>query len=259
MRRGRVHAALGAGCLFLVLPVCVVAGMRVPADASVRLRDARIDLASGALEIAGTLTVANGTLEGLTDLRVTPDGQLLLGTGLVRLGGDWDNGGSIDAASARVEFIDGSADSSILGETLFGDLAVTTTFGRRLRLQSGATQQIAGALVLRGTGAPLRIDSTVPAGTAFLALADAGSQDIANVAVWDVHATGQWLAPGETNQGGNANASRWFGAGGAVPPPLVRAPAIIPVDSPWALLALLAGMLLLLRRHVRTTPLFKGN
>ena len=260
-RRVRLRAVVAAACLLSCASMCFAAALRIPDGATVRVGDARVQLGSGDLEVDGTLSLGAGSLDGIADVRVPAGGQLLLGGGVLRLAGDWDNQGSVDAAASRVEFLDGSGDSSILGSTLFGDLQVATANGRRIRLESGATQRVLGALILRGSGAPLRIDSTAPPASAFLDLLAAGTQDIANVAVWDVHASGQWLAPGQENQGGNSNAARWFGGGGAPPPPPppMRAPEIIPVDSPWALFALAAGVLLLIRRHARLTLLSRGN
>jgi hypothetical protein len=259
MRRVRRWVAIAIASL--LLPVaCIAAGINVPAGASMHVGDARLGFAGGDLQVAGAVTLAAGRLDGLGHVRVPAGGQLALGGGTVSLAGDWENRGAVDAGSALVAFLDGSGDSAILGETVFADLQVETTAGRRIRLESGATQQVAGALVLRGAGAPLRIDSTTPGATAFLSLLASGSQDIANVAVWDVHATGQWLAAGQENQGGNTNTTGWFGvAGGTPPPPPVPAPQVIPATSPWALLALAAGMLLWMRRQLRRTTLPRGN
>lgn len=261
MRRVRRSVAVAMAIGSLLLPAaCFAAGISVPAGASMRVGDARLAFAGGDLQVAGTFALGAGHLDGLGHVSVSVGGQLALGSGTVSLAGTWENRGAVDAGSARVAFLDGSTDSAILGETVFANLQVETAAGRRIRLESGATQQVTGALVLRGTGAPLRIDSTVPGATAFLALLASGSQDIANVAVWDVHATGQWLAAGQENQGGNTNTTGWFGvAGGTPPPPPIAAPQVIPATSPWALLALAAAMLLWMRRELRRTTLPRGN
>ena len=88
---------------------------------------------------------------------------------------------------------------------------------------------------------------TQPGSVAFLNLLPSGTQSIANVGVSDVHATGQPLAPDQTNQGGRGNAQGWFGGGGPIGQHVP-----VPAASPTALmlfaLSLLGAALLALRR-----------
>lgn len=221
------------------------AQVHVPAGASLDLAGGRIDFGGRALSVEGELALGAGRLDGLDDFRVLAGGSADLGSGIVRLAGDWENRGALIAGTSLVDFIDGVGDSFVLGATEFANLRVATALGKRIRLESGRTQRVTGALTLTGTGVPLRIDSTLPPAVAYLDLLPGGTQSISNVAVWDVHAIGQRLAPTQTNQGGNANTSGWFGFG------VVSDPAVIPTTSPLALtlLALLVIALALARRN----------
>jgi len=227
--------------LAALLSICLVASadVRVPSGARVRLEGGRLDLSGTSYVGYGVLRLGGGALERVDDFRVLAGGSADLGSGIVRLGGDWENRGAIAAGTSTVEFLDGPADSLLLGPTEFSTLRATTTQGRRLRLEAGVTQQVLASITLVGSGAPLRVDSTVPGDAAFLRLLAGGTQDITNVAVWDVHATGLPLAPDETNQGGNGNVQGWFG-GGAVAPARLET---IPATSPWALLSIACGLL----------------
>lgn len=85
-----------------------------------------------------------------------------------------------------------------------------------------------GILQIVGNGAPIQVDVTASGSIAFLNLATGGTQNIANVGVSDVHATGQHLAPTLTNQGGSGNDTGWFGGGGPQPLPPVPVPLLSP-------------------------------
>lgn len=242
--------------VLLLASAGVCAEIRVPAGARLEINGGRIDFAGTSYVGQGVLRLGAGRLDRLDDFRILAGGSADLGSGVLRLAGDWENRGSVLAGSSLVEFLDAPGDSLILGTTEFASLRAATTQGRRLRLEAGATQRVANALTLLGTGAPLRIDSTVAGNTAFLQLLATGTQDITHVAVWDVHATGQPLAPDETNQGGNANVQGWFGGGAVVMPQL----EVIPAASPWSLALLCIGLLAglpLMRREMRRTFLLR--
>lgn len=228
--RGVLRALCAAALLLAALNVS--ADVRVPAGATLRLEGGRIDLGSGSYAGQGALVLGAGELGNLDDFRVLAGGSADLGDGSVRLAGDWENRGAITATTARVDFIDGPGDSFVLGATGFADFRVATSVDKRIVFETGSTQRFTGLLTLTGSGAPLRIAATAPPAPAFLQLLPSGSQNIANVAVSDVHGTGQLLAPGQTNQGGNANTRGWFGLGAFVNP------AVIPSSSTWSLLSL---------------------
>ena len=79
--------------------------------------------------------------------------------------------------------------------------------------QVGTTQTIAGVLQILGTtDNPIQFRSSAPGQVANINLLPGGTQSILHVGVTDVWATGQHLAPDQTNEGGGGNAVNWFGA-----------------------------------------------
>ena len=78
--------------------------------------------------------------------------------------------------------------------------------------QVGTTQSIAGLLEIVGTtGKPIQFRSGTLGQVANINLLPGGTQSILHVGVTDVWATGQHLAPNQTNEGGGGNAFNWFG------------------------------------------------
>ena len=141
--------------------------------------------------------------------------------------------------------------SAISGDTTFGNFSVTSTTGKLVSFAAGSVQTVQGTLTLAGTaGTPLRLESTTP-GTpsADIHLVASGAQALSELAVRGLSATGQWLAPGQTNQDVGP-VSRWFGTptpddgGGAITP--------VPTASQWTLLALALALGALGARQRRT-------
>ena len=96
----------------------------------------------------------------------------------------------------------------------------------------GTTQTINNVLEIAGTaGSPVQFRSSAAGQVANINLVASGTQLIQHVGVTDVWATGQWLAPTLTNEGGGGNANRWFGGSGP-------GAAAIPAMSDAMLLAL---------------------
>lgn len=230
-----------------------VAGITVPAGATLELDGGTLDLAGGDVESRGTVRLGGGELLGVGDFRVLA-GTADLGSGRITLVGDWENRATVTAGSSVVEFRDGpAAIRAILGSTSFATLSLISANGSRYRLESGSTQQIATLLQIVGEGVPIQIDVTA-AGIAAVDLLPGGAQDIANVGVSNVHATGQPLAPTLTNQGGSGNAAGWFGGGGGGPtdPPVVVPPLVVPAlsDVGLLLMVLLFGAVAWRQRHL---------
>jgi hypothetical protein len=238
---GRRLARICVCLALLAVPAAVLAQVTLPTNASLRVDGGRIDFGGTSLTVGGALRLGAGRLDNLDDFRIVAGGSADLGSGVLRLAGDWENRGTVAAGSSTVEFVDGFADSEIIGTTTFASLRIATAMGNRVRFESGQTQHVAANLVLTGSGAPLRIESTAPPSVAYLDLQPGATQTIGNVAVSDVYGTGQLLAPGQTNQGGNGNAQGWFGTV-AVAPQL----EVIPSTSPWSLLLLAALVTLVL-------------
>ncbi|TDR39774.1 hypothetical protein DFR29_115164 [Tahibacter aquaticus] len=222
---GKLARAAAAVGLFVSAAVGA-AGIELPAGAGLQVNGGRIDAAGGDFAIGGNLVLGSGELRGIGALRIAAGGSADFGSGLATLSGDWENRGSFLAGSSRVELRDGGAASSrLLGTSEFASLSLVTLTGKRYRFESGFTQRVAASLQIQGSGLPLQVDVTTPGSIAFLNLLAGGTQAIANVGVSDVYASGQHLAPTQTNQGGNGNATGWFG-GGPPPRPQVPIPAL---------------------------------
>ena len=89
--------------------------------------------------------------------------------------------------------------------------------------------------------------------SADLRLVPAGTQNLSNLAVRGMSASGQWLAPGQTNQG-SGPVSRWFGDPNAAVAP-------IPTTSQWTLLimALALGATAVRQRRAKLENSQEGN
>ena len=184
------------------------------------LGDGQLDLAGGDLRVDGQFDVGGGIIQNVGSIVI--NGDLDGGTGLIEAWGDWINLGSFAAGSGDVHLLDTSGQASqILGETTFANLSLTSTAGGRFVLESGQEQRVLGTLTILGLdGTPIQMESDSPPQPAFLWLDPASTQVIDNVGVSNVHATGQHLAPDQTNQGGSGNDLGWFGRGfEAIPVP----------------------------------------
>jgi len=200
----------------------------IPAGASQSLAGGTWDLACTDLTLGGSLDLGGGHLTARS-ITVQGTGTLTLGTGgAVTLAGDWANSGTVTAAGGTVSFVDDvgcatpPAQSAVSGNTTFDGLSIVSSTGKLIQFTAGSTQTVTGALTLQGQpGTPLRIESTTP-GTvsAAIELQSGGTQSLANLAVRGMSAptAGQWLAPGQTNQGAGP-VRRWFGTPDTAPIP----------------------------------------
>lgn len=245
--RSRACVAL-TPALLLMGSVAAAAGISLPPGSRLDLNGGAAALAAQDLRIDGALTLGSGSVLDLASLRLGAGGQADLGSGVVELGGDWENRGSLAAGSSRVRFVDGPADSVLLGSTTFASASFVSAAGKRYRFESGSTQSVAAQLDILGTGAPVQIDVTQPGSVAFLDLLPSGTQSIANVGVSDVHAIGQALAPDQTNQGGRGNDTGWFGNGGGPIGQAVSVPSSSPGGLALFALTLLGAALVAFRR-----------
>ncbi|WP_257389555.1 hypothetical protein [Tahibacter caeni] len=256
MRTNRMRA--GKACLLaslLPLPFAVVQaqGLALPAGARLQLDGGRLEAAGGDVLVDGTLVLGAGELRGVGALRIAAGASADFGSGTATLTGDWENRGTFLAGSSRVELRDGpAAVSAVLGTNLFANLSLVSGSGKRYRLESGLTQAVGGNLQIQGLGPAIQVDVTAPGSVAYLNLLPGGSQTIANVGVSDVHATGQHLAPTQTNQGGSGNDSGWFGGGVVIP----RTP--VPALSPGLQLLLAMGLVLIAMRRRGLAAVSRG-
>jgi hypothetical protein len=186
----------------------------VPAGAQASLGAGSVDLACTDLFVAGTLQVNAGSLRNVRNVAIQPGGLLNGGSGLIEVGGNWSNSGSFTAGTGTVNFRElcAAGSATITGNTTFHRASFVTATGRNYVFAVGSTQTVASVLEIAGTVSnPIQFRSSAPGQVAFINLLIGGTQLIQHVGVTDVWATGQWLAPFQTNEGGGGNANRWFG------------------------------------------------
>jgi len=207
------HSVLSALLLALCLSSTVSADINVGAGGSLALNGASIDLGCTDVSVGGTLTLDTGTLTNVRNFTILPGGVVQAGSSQVTLAGDWSNSGTFNAGSGRVNFVDApacAASSTISGNTSFRVLNIVSGSGKTYRFAAGSTQTVAGMFTLTGIpGNPVQVRSTVPGSLAFI---DATVlQNIRDVAVTDMAASGMWLAPYQANAAPGGRAERWFG------------------------------------------------
>ena len=247
--RAYAAAALAAALIPLT---SARADLIVPVGGTYTTNGGQTDLACTDVVVGGLLVVDSGSLVNVRHLTIQAGGTVVSTTGTIRLGGDWNNAGTFVAGSGVVQFRDlcGLTLSAVAGSTTFANASFVSGTGKTYRFAVGTTQSVSGVLEIAGTTPnPIQFRSSSAGQVASINLFPAGAQQIQHVGVTDVWATGQWLAPSLTNEGGGGNANRWFGSG----PPL-GAGHPIPTLGDLATLALaallaLAGLLDLRRRH----------
>lgn len=228
-----------AGAIFAARPA--VADFVVPPNAVINLSAGQFDLACTDLIVGGTLHMDTGSVTNIRHVTIQPGGVLDGSAGTIRLGGDWTNGGQFTAGTSHVEFRDlcSFTFSTLTGATTFANLSFVSASGKSYRFTAGQTQTVGGILEIAGTAAqPIQIRSTTPGSVGFLNLLTTGTQQIQHVGVTDNTASGQWLAPTLTNEGGGGNANRWFGQS----PPGGISPIPATGTETLALLAVLLGL-----------------
>jgi hypothetical protein len=229
--------------VLLLQPMLAAADYDVPANAVVSLNGGTLDLGCTDLIIGGTLQIGSGQVLNARNVTLQAGGVLDGGSGALQVGGDWSNNGSFVAGTGTVRFLDlcANASATISGSTSFANARFVSSIGKNYVFAVGSTQMIGSVLEITGTASnPIQFRSASPGQVAFINLAAAGTQQIAHVGVTDVWATGQFLAPGQKNEGGGGNAKRWFGN---APPPQTE---VIPVPAlSTAMQGVLAGLLAL--------------
>jgi len=213
----------------------------VPAGSVASLGPGVIDLACTDVVVSGTLQVNSGQLKNVRSVTINSGGAIDGGSGLIEVGGNWTNSGTFVGGTGTVNFRDlcSFGNAVIMGSTTFSRVSFVTASGKNYVFAVGSTQTIKSLLQITGTAPqPIQFRSSLPGQVAFIDLLIGGTQQIQHVGVTDVWATGQWLAPSLTNEGGGGNARRWFGVpnDAVVPIPTLDRTAIL------ALAALLAAM-----------------
>jgi hypothetical protein len=236
---GRSRArAQAATCVFAFFAAGVAqADYIVAAGGTTNLGSGVVDLACTDLIVAGTLQIASGTMQNVRNVTIQGGGTIDGGSGVIQLGGNWNNSGSFVAAAGEVDFRDLCAPgpATISGSTTFFRASFMSGTGKNYVFAVGSTQKILSELQIDGTAPnPIQFRSATPGQVAFINLVGSGTQQIQHVGVTDVWASGQWLAPFQTNEGGGGNAHRWFGTpsgggggGAAQPIPTIDLGALI--------------------------------
>lgn len=225
----------------LRLPASLVCMLAAPAFAQIDIGvgstfdfgNATIDFGCSDLNVAGTASVATGSLTGLRNLAVPSGGTFNAGASQTTLGGDFADGGTFNAGSGSVRIVDacGGGTSQLSGNTSFFVFNASTSNGKQLILPANATQSVANSLTLAGTaGNLLQVRSSSAGQRANLALASGAAQTVSYVAARDNAATGVTIAPGTPaahNSVDGGNLLNWFngainGVTGAVPAPGLR-------------------------------------
>lgn len=203
--------------VFVAVPA--LANMEVPAGTSSNTGGGVFDLACSDLLVAGTLGVDNGQIINVRNVVIQPGGVINGNSGLISLSGNWNNGGSFAAGTGTVNFVDSptcASSATLSGNTTFSTVNFTSTLGKTYTFAADSSQQISSLLTIRGTAQlPIVIVSSVPG--QFAAINLTGNQQIGNVAVNWVAATGFWLAAYQVNRNPTGVAPSWFGEGLIVP------------------------------------------
>jgi hypothetical protein len=227
----------------------------VPANSAVTLGSGTLDLSCTDVIVAGTLQLASGTIVNARHVTIQTGGTIDGGSGILTLGGNWTNAGQFVPGTSAIRFRDGCLlpSATIAGNTTFSIASFVTANGKNYVFTVGSTQGINDLLDIAGTSAlPIQFRSSASGQVASIKLLGSGVQQIQHVGVTDVWATGQWLAPTLTNEGGGGNASRWFG--GSIPGPGVAMPIPTLSDGLQILLvALLAATGAWISRRRRPT------
>jgi hypothetical protein len=234
------RGARAAAIVLLLHPPLAVADLVVPHDAIGRLNGATLDLGCTDLIVAGALQIGSGQVLNARNITIQSGGVVDGGSGAIELGGNWSNNGGFFAGTGTVRFRDlcAVATATISGSSSFANARFVTSIGKNYVFAVGSMQTITGLLEITGTTAqPIQFRSSAAGQVASINLAQTGTQQLANVGVTDVWATGQPLAPDLRNEGGGGNALGWFGT--AIPPV-----AGIPALSPF-MLSVLAALLML--------------
>lgn len=212
-------AVLLAALVSLLIAVPAWAAMEVPAGTASNISGGVFDLACSDLVVAGTLGVDNGQINNVRNVVIQPGGVINGNIGLISLSGDWSNGGSFAAGTGTVNFVDSptcASSATLSGNTAFSTVNFTSTLGKTYTFAADSSQQISGLLTIRGTTQlPIVIVSSVPGQSASINLS--GNQQISNVAVNGLAATGVWLAAKQINRDPTGAALGWFGDGLIVP------------------------------------------
>jgi MYXO-CTERM domain-containing protein len=234
----------GALAATVLLAGLVRADLVVPSGGSYALNGGSTDLACTDVIVAGTLQIDSGSLTSVRNLIIQAGGSITATSGTISLSGDWSNAGSFSGGTGLVSFVDlagcATAGGTISGNTTFANLSFISAIGKTYRIASDSSQTINQFLTIQGApGLPLVLRGTTPGQAASITLL--GGQSTSNFGAADLIATGNWIAPNQSNAIAGSGVTRIFGDPNAPIPTM-----------PLGVLALLAlALAAVVRRRLR--------
>jgi hypothetical protein len=175
---------------FSLIALVVIAGVAsaqsvtVGSGASLSLSNSTFDLGCSDLVISGTANLGSALVTQAVDVSIPGGGTLTGGSATLDVTGNWSRSGTFNAGTGSVRFVDGcgTVSSTISDSSTFSDLELTTTTGKQVIFEAGATTTVNGMFNVSGaSGNLLQIRSTVDGSEAFLALAAADMGDFVDV------------------------------------------------------------------------------
>lgn len=177
---------LAAACLAspMTAGAAFAQSITVGAGSTLSLSNATVDLGCSDLVVAGTTNLGSAVVSQAVDVSIPTGGTLNGGSSSLAVTGDWSRTGSFNAGTGTVDFGDGcgTSSSTISDSSTFNDLNVTTSSGKQVFFEAGATTTVNGAFTASGAaGNQLLVASTSPGSEAFLSLASAAMGDFVDV------------------------------------------------------------------------------
>lgn len=108
-----------------------------------------LNIGSGQVSSSGTLSIQGGTVNG--------------GSGIITVGGGWNNSGTFNAGTGSVIFNAActAGPVQVSGNTVFNNLTLTSSTGSAFVIPAGSNIRVNGVLTLQGiTGSPIQLVSS---------------------------------------------------------------------------------------------------
>lgn len=148
-----------------------------------------MSLGCTALNVQGSFNLNSGQASNIGGVNIGAGGNLDGGQGTLSVSGNWNNSGTFVPGTGSVIFTDGCAAGPIqfTGTTLFNNLTLSSSTGRRFIFPAGKLVTITGTLTLQGTsGQPITL---LTAGSQTTLVMAPGSHLVSN------NATGFYVDP----------------------------------------------------------------
>lgn len=222
-----------AGLLALPLAGEAAVGITVPAGGSMTTNGGAVNTACLDVNLQGQFLLGTGQINDGGTMGIGATGVMNAGSGLIEVGGDWNNAGTFVPGTSTVLFQDGcsTAPATFSGATTFYNLTLTSSIGRQFIFPATGPTIVTGTLTIQGVpGQPVRLISNAASGSV-IELAPGAQLIVINAQGYRVDENGNVIV------------------GGAAPIPALNGQSL-------ALLALLlAGIGYFLRR----SPLSRGS